>query len=160
MACCLLHHDFQPGPRLDALQDPELSAGAVVSFVGRVRGHEPGQTIDGLYLEHYPGMTETALQALETEARTRWPLLAVDIAHRVGWVGAGQTIVFVGVASPHRQAAFEAASYLMDQLKTRVPFWKRERRQGVDHWLDARDSDLDQAARWQTTAPDAGTETA
>ncbi len=116
---------IRPGHRLDAFQ-PSHSAGAVVSFTGLVRDASHGQAVSSLYLEHYPGMTERMLAELEGSARAQWPLHAVDIVHRVGDLACGDVIVFVAVASAHRQVAFEAASYLMDQLKSQVPLWKRE----------------------------------
>lgn len=125
MATYITNEAITAGQRLDALA-PSHAAGAVVSFTGYVRDHNLGEAVSTLYLEHYPGMTERALAALEIDAYARWPLLAVDIIHRVGELTLGDVIVFVAVASAHRQAAFEAASYLMDQLKTHIPLWKRE----------------------------------
>ena len=101
-----------------------------------------------LFLEHYPGMTERALAAIEAEARARWPLQDVLIVHRHGLLQASEPIVFVGVGSAHRQAAFEACAYLMDQLKTRAPFWKKEMGEQGGQWVDARASDAAAAQRW------------
>ena len=123
-----------PQARLSAL-GPDV--GAIVSFTGQVR--------DGpLLLEHYPGMAEREMAALLESARQRWPLLGAIIVHRHGALAVGDPIVLVLTASSHRQAAFEAASYLMDWLKTRAPFWKKE----ADGWVAARDSDEEAAARW------------
>ena len=130
--------------RLAARQD----TGAIVSFVGKVRDFNQGEHVKGLALEHYPGMTERALAAIEAEARARWPLQDVLIVHRHGLLQASEPIVFVGVGSAHRQAAFEACAYLMDQLKTRAPFWKLEERPDGRDWVAAKESDDDAAARW------------
>jgi len=138
--------DFDPGAELEALaaNDPEI--GAVVSFTGLVRGSGGVETMT---LEHYPGMTEKALAELEVEARERWPLQAALIIHRVGPLPVGARIVFVATASRHRAAAFEAAEFLMDFLKTRAPFWKKEvAADGTASWVDARESDDAATARW------------
>jgi molybdopterin synthase catalytic subunit len=113
--------------------------GAVVSFTGQVRD-EP------LELEHYPGMAEREMDAVLTEARARWPLLGATIVHRFGQLEVGAPIVLVLAASSHRQAAFEAAAFLMDWLKTRAPFWKK----ASGGWVDAKGSDSAAAARWGT----------
>ncbi|MBI2381090.1 MAG: molybdopterin synthase catalytic subunit MoaE [Gammaproteobacteria bacterium] len=126
----------------------ERSSGAVVSFVGRVRDHNDGQAVQGMCLEHYPGMTEKALAEIVAEAEVRWPLGRVAVVHRVGELPLGEAIVFVGVASAHRQAAFEACAYIMDYLKTRAPFWKKERTAEGSRWVDARESDEAAALRW------------
>lgn len=105
--------------------------------------------IEGLELEHYPGMTERALAGIVAEARRRWPLRGVRVIHRYGPLAPGDRIVLVLTASHHRQAAFEAASFLMDYLKTRAPFWKKETGAGgKPRWVEARDSDADAAGRW------------
>jgi molybdopterin synthase catalytic subunit len=128
MATSITHEVIAAGQRLDAFQ-PGHRAGAIVSFTGCVRDISHGQFVSSLFLEHYSGMTERMLDELEAKAKDQWPLLAVDIVHRVGELACGEVIVFVAVASAHRQAAFEAASYLMDQLKSQVPLWKRETQQ-------------------------------
>lgn len=124
---------------------PEV--GATVTFTGQVRvtshaGAQSGRTVTAIDLEHYPGMTERMLQALLEEARVRWALQAGEILHRIGHVPAGETIVRVSVACAHRREAFEAAAWLMDALKSRVPFWKREWVDGQPHWVEAKASDL------------------
>lgn len=140
--------DFEVGAETRRLYS--AGAGAVVTFVGLVR-ELADQPISAMELEHYPGMTEKALAAIEVEARGRWPLQAVTIIHRVGRLATGDQIVFVGVASAHRQAAFEAAAFLMDYLKTRAPFWKKELgADGQGQWVDARESDEDALRRWQS----------
>jgi len=147
MAVRVQEADFDIGAELDALVAGDTDIGAVVSFTGLVRG--TGGTRE-MTLEHYPGMTEKALEAIEAEARGRWPLQAALIVHRIGPLPPGARIVLVATASRHRGAAFEAAEFLMDYLKTRAPFWKKEvAADGTAHWVDARESDGAAAARWQ-----------
>lgn len=135
---------FDPGLELTRLE--ALGSGAVASFTGLVRG-EGGLT--ELTLEHYPGMTEAALQALADAANARWALDGVTIIHRVGAMKSGERIVFVGTASPHRAAALEACSFLIDRLKTDAPFWKQEHfADGRTIWVEPRASDDVAAARW------------
>lgn len=122
--------------------------GAVVTFTGKVRNHNLGDNVSALMLEHYPGMTEKALSEIVSEARERWPLQRISLIHRVGAMYPGDEIVFVGVTSAHRSMAFEAAEFIMDYLKTRAPFWKREATEQGDRWVDARDSDHQAAKRW------------
>ncbi|WP_407321279.1 molybdopterin synthase catalytic subunit MoaE [Dickeya ananatis] len=122
--------------------------GAVVTFTGKVRNHNLGDNVSELTLEHYPGMTEKALAEIVEAARERWPIQRVSLIHRVGALFPGDEIVFVGVSGAHRQAAFDAAQFIMDYLKTRAPFWKREATQDGDRWVDARDSDRQAAERW------------
>lgn len=127
----------------------DLEIGAIVSFTGVVRGTAKGKAIVGMGLEHYPGMTETELGRIVGEAEARWPLNAVTIVHRIGQLAPGDLIVLVAVASSHRQAAFEAGAYIMDFLKTRAPFWKRETfSDGSGGWVDARETDQVAAQRW------------
>ena len=140
---------FDPGAQLNALHAANLGIGAVVGFVGYVRDFNAGQEVQGMFLEHYPGMTEKALANIETEARQRWPLLNVDILHRVGNLQPGEPIVFVGTCSAHRQAAFEACDFIMDYLKTRAPFWKKETGSADAGWVEGRDSDQQAARRWE-----------
>ena len=139
---------FDPGAELNALHAAQLGIGAVVGFVGYVRDYNDGQDVAGMYLEHYPGMTEKALARIVAEAEARWPLLRVEVLHRVGALTPGEPIVFVGTASAHRQAAFAACDFIMDYLKTRAPFWKREDTADGARWVDGRDSDQQAAARW------------
>ena len=122
--------------------------GAVVTFTGKVRNHNLGNDVAALTLEHYPGMTEKALQEIVDAARERWPLQRVTVIHRVGELFPGDEIVLVGVTSAHRGSAFSAAEFIMDYLKTRAPFWKREATEQGDRWVDARDSDHQAARRW------------
>jgi molybdopterin synthase catalytic subunit len=120
----------------------------VVGFVGYVRDYNDGQEVAGMTLEHYPGMTEKALAGIVEQAGQRWPLIGVEIVHRVGHLQPGEPIVFVGTASSHRQAAFDACNFIMDYLKTRAPFWKREDTPEGARWVDGRDSDQTAARRW------------
>lgn len=122
--------------------------GAVVTFIGKVRNHNLASDVSALTLEHYPGMTEKALAEIVEQARERWALPRVCVIHRVGSLYPGDEIVFVGVSAAHRQAAFDAAQFIMDYLKTRAPFWKREATPEGDRWVDARDSDHAAAQRW------------
>ncbi|AZE12180.1 Molybdopterin synthase catalytic subunit MoaE [Pseudomonas chlororaphis subsp. aureofaciens] len=134
-----LHHEVHGG-------DPSI--GAVVTFVGYVRDLNLGEQVGSLFLEHYPGMTERALQRIVDEANERWPLQRVRVVHRVGVLQVAEPIVFVGVASAHRQAAFAACAFLMDYLKTRAPFWKREQTSSGERWVEGRESDQLAASRW------------
>ncbi len=124
--------------------------GAVVTFTGKVRNHNLGDRVSALTLEHYPAMTEKALADIVLEARRRWPLQRVTVIHRVGELRAGEQIVLVGVSGAHRGAAFGAAEFIMDYLKTRAPFWKRETTPEGSRWVDARASDHRAAERWRT----------
>lgn len=126
--------------------------GATITFTGQVRVASERGDVEAIDLEHYPGMSERVLQAMLDEAAKRWGLQAGEIAHRIGYIRAGETIVRVSVASAHRSAAFEAAAWLMDALKTRAPFWKREWVNGHPEWVAEKASDAEAAARW--TAPD------
>jgi len=128
-------------------EDPGV--GAVATFVGYVRDINQGEKVSSLFLEHYPGMTERSLQRIVDQANERWPLQRVNIVHRVGLLNVGDPIVFVGVASEHRQAAFDACAFLMDYLKTRAPFWKREETGSGDRWVCGRESDQLAARRWE-----------
>ena len=141
--------DFDTGHEIAALTHGRTDIGAIVTFTGTVRGEAKGRAIRSMTLEHYPGMTETELQRIETEATTRWPLQASLIIHRYGELKPGDNIVLVIAASPHRHAAFEAASFLMDYLKSRAPFWKKETGlDGTGTWVDARDADAAALEKW------------
>jgi molybdopterin synthase catalytic subunit len=122
--------------------------GAVVTFTGICRGDENGQPIAALTLEHYPGMAEQEIVRHVEDAQTRWPLLGVTVIHRHGRLTPGEDIVLVIATSSHRQAAFAAAEFLMDYLKTRAPFWKQVEQAGHKSWVEARDADDAAAARW------------
>jgi molybdopterin synthase catalytic subunit len=138
--------DFDLGAEVRALREGRSDIGALVTFSGLVRDLDGG--LEGMELEHYTGMTEKALTGIGEEAAARWPLQAVLVIHRYGLLQAGDQIMMVATASKHRQAAFEAAEFLMDYLKSRAPFWKKETVQGTGSWVDARDTDEDALARW------------
>lgn len=135
-------------PEQYQLISQENSDGAVVTFVGKVRDFNDGSAVTDLTLEHYPGMTETVLNQIEAEARERWPLNHVTIIHRVGRMALGEQIVFIGVTSAHRKAAFAACEFLIDFLKTKAPFWKLEAGEEGASWVEARDSDEQAANVW------------
>ena len=141
--------DFDVGAEIRALTEANRKIGAVVSFVGLVRDMAGDQAVDTMTLEHYPGMTEKMLGKIEAEAAERWNLDASLIIHRYGPLAAGDQIVLTVTASAHRQDAFEANEFLMDWLKTKAPFWKREAGPDGDQWVEARDSDDEAAARWE-----------
>ena len=145
---------FDMGQELNAFTAANPAAGAIVSFLGQVRGQEHdaegGRTIHSLTLEHYPGMTEKELARLEAEARERWPVDDVLIVHRHGKMDPSEPIVAVFTASAHRAAAFEAAEFLMDFLKTQAPFWKLEDTGEGSSWVDARAEDDARRDRWES----------
>jgi molybdopterin synthase catalytic subunit len=139
--------DFDPGQEIAALGQPLGEVGGIASFIGLVRS-DGGLT--AMTLDHYPGFAEREIAAHVAKARNRWPLLAVRIVHRVGRLTPGERIVFCGAASSHRQAAFEAAEFLMDYLKTHAPFWKLEEREGgASTWVEARAEDGERLKRWR-----------
>jgi molybdopterin synthase catalytic subunit len=141
--------DFDAGRELESLTAGRTDVGAVASFVGLVRGANDGHPIRGMTLEHYPGMTEKALADICAQAMARWELLDTLVIHRVGALAPGDRIVLVGVSSAHRGAAFEACEFIMDYLKTRAPFWKREDTPAGARWVEARESDEGAARRWK-----------
>ena len=141
--------DFDPGAEIAKLHTGSSDIGAVVSFVGLVRGESHGERLTSMTLEHFPEMTERELRRIADEARARWTLNDVIIVHRIGELKPGERIVLVVTAAAHRHAAFEAAEFLMDYLKARAPFWKRELRASGEHWVEARGSDNEAAARWK-----------
>jgi molybdopterin synthase catalytic subunit len=138
--------DFDVAKEIAALKKARADVGAIVTFTGCVRGDEG---IVSMTLEHYPAMTEREIAKHVTEAEARWPLQGVTVLHRVGTLKPGDNIVLVVTASAHRRAAFEAAEFLMDYLKTQAPFWKQEERAGARHWVEAKASDDDAAKRWR-----------
>lgn len=141
--------DFDLGAELAALRAGDARVGALVSFVGLVRDINEGAGISEMTLEHYPGMTERALEEIVVEARGRWAIYDALVIHRVGPLLPCDQIVLVAVTSAHRGEAFAACEFIMDYLKTRAPFWKREVTPDGAHWVDARESDDSAAARWQ-----------
>jgi molybdopterin synthase catalytic subunit len=143
--------DFDAGAEIKRLTANRTDVGAVVTFTGLVRGEAKGQPITSMTLEHYPGMTEQELARVEVEANERWPLQASLVVHRYGELKPGDNIVLVVTASAHRQAAFDAANFLMDYLKSRAPFWKKETVAGGEgQWVDARDSDTAALDKWRS----------
>lgn len=141
--------DFDPGDEIAALHADRPSVGAVASFVGLVRDNNEGDSVSTLTLEHYPAMTEKSLREIVGQAMDRWKLLDVSVIHRVGRLKPLDRIVFVGVASMHRGEAFAACEFIMDFLKTRAPFWKKEGTPDNERWVEARASDDDAAERWK-----------
>ena len=141
--------DFDLGAELAALRANDPRVGALASFLGLVRDINDGSSVSEMTLEHYPGMTEKALEAIVAEAKERWDLYDVLVIHRVGPLKPCDQIVLVGVTSAHRGEAFAACEFVMDYLKTRAPFWKREATPEGAHWVDARETDDSAAARWQ-----------
>ena len=149
MAVRVQEADFDVGAELAALRAQDARVGALASFLGLVRDINDGARVAGMTLEHYPGMTEKALEAIVTEAKGRWDIYEALVIHRVGPLKPCDQIVLVAVSSAHRGEAFAACEFIMDYLKTRAPFWKKET--GVDgsgEWVDARDSDLAALERW------------
>ena len=146
MAVRVQTEDFDVGAESRALQAETV--GGIALFVGTVRGLSSDDGVTALVLEHFPGMTESELDRIEAEARARWPLEEVTIIHRVGRLLPADQIVLVATASAHRQAAFDAAQFIMDFLKTDAPFWKAEERGNDRHWVEARDSDNAARGRW------------
>jgi molybdopterin synthase catalytic subunit len=140
--------DFDIAREIAALTKGRTDVGAVVSFSGLCRGSENGQPIAALTLEHYPEMAEAEIKRHTDEAMSRWPLSGLTVIHRVGRITPGENIVLVLAASAHRQAAFEAAEFLMDYLKASAPFWKREESAAGANWIEAHDHDDAAAARW------------
>jgi molybdopterin synthase catalytic subunit len=143
---------FDAAAESERLTRARSDIGALVSFVGICRGDENGQPIDALTLEHYPGMAEAEIESHVAVARERWPLAGVTVIHRTGRITPGENIVLVMTASAHRDAAFAAAEFLMDYLKTRAPFWKQVELAGGKLWVEAKSSDAASAKRWSRAA--------
>ena len=140
---------FDVGQELARLTAGNTGIGGVASFTGLVREFAGGRRLTSMTLEHYPGMTEKALQEIVDQACERWEVIACQVIHRVGELQAGEQIVYVGVAGTHRGEAFAAAEFIMDYLKTQAPFWKKEQTPQGARWVDARVSDDQALARWQ-----------
>lgn len=149
MSVSVQEADFDVGAEIAALSAGRLKVGAVASFVGLVRDLSDGAHVAAMTLEHYPGMTEASLEDIVAQAQARWQLDGVRVIHRFGRLEPGDQIVFVGVAGAHRGEAFAACEFIMDYLKTRAPFWKKEETPQGARWVDARDSDDSAAARWE-----------
>jgi molybdopterin synthase catalytic subunit len=144
--------DFDAGAEIARLRADDARVGAVASFIGLVRDINDGEHVAGMTLEHYPGMTERSIEAIIAEARRRWHVLDALVVHRVGELKPTEQIVLVAVSSGHRGDAFAACEFLMDYLKTRAPFWKKERIHGGSRWVEARASDDEAAARWSSSS--------
>jgi molybdopterin synthase catalytic subunit len=140
--------DFDIAQEIAALTESRTDIGAVVSFSGICRGSEKGEPIAALTLEHYPGMAEAEIKRHADDAMSRWPLTGLTVVHRVGRITPGENIVLVLAASAHRQAAFQAAEFMMDYLKASAPFWKSEESPAGTSWIEAHDRDDAAAARW------------
>lgn len=144
--------DFDISAEMARLTATDTGVGGVALFVGKVRDHANGEALTELILEHYPGMTEAELERIEAEAQRRFQLSGSLVVHRVGALKPGDNIVLVIACAAHRQNAFAAAEFLMDYLKTRAPFWKKEvLASGETRWVDARESDDMAAAAWDST---------
>lgn len=140
--------DFDIGSEIATMRRGNPKVGAVASFIGVVRDLNEGDHVAEMTLEHYPGMTEKALEKIVAEARSRWDIYDALVVHRIGTLKPGDQIVLVVVTGAHRGEAFEACEFLMDYLKTRAPFWKKERTADGARWVEARDSDDTAADRW------------
>ncbi|CCU73909.1 molybdopterin synthase catalytic subunit MoaE [Thalassolituus oleivorans] len=141
-------NDFNIADEYQALCGQNTEAGAIVFFSGLVRDRNEGSDVTGLFLEHYPGMTERSLEDIVKQARLRWPILQVRLIHRIGQLDINDQIVFVGVSSAHREAAFDACRFIMDFLKTEAPFWKKETRTDGHHWIESQTKDQEAKTRW------------
>lgn len=140
--------DFDAGFEISQLRNARKDTGAVVSFIGQVRDLNDGDTVSLLTLEHYPGMTEKALEAIVSQAQSRWDIFDTVVIHRVGTLQPTDQIVLVAVSSAHRGAAFKACEFIMDYLKTEAPFWKKEVTNQGERWVDAKSTDDDARERW------------
>jgi len=147
--------DFDAAAEAAALRNGRTDIGAIVTFTGVCRGTEAGEPIAAITLEHYPEMAQAEISRHVAEAERRWPLMGVSVVHRYGRIEPGDNIVLVVTAAAHRQDAFAAAEFLMDYLKTRAPFWKREERPSGSAWVEARETDDRAAARWTRRKPEA-----
>lgn len=145
--------DFDVGSELAALRGADARVGAIASFVGLARDVNDGRQVLEVTLEHYPGMTERALEAIVEQARARWDIIDALIVHRIGTIAPTEQIVLVAVASMHRSEAFEACRFLIDYLKTDAPFWKKEHTPEGSRWVEARASDERARAGWQGAQP-------
>jgi len=145
------HEDFDAGREIARLRAGNPRIGAIASFIGAVRDVNEGDSVDELTLDHYPGMTEKALAKIVAEARGRWNVIDTLVIHRIGTLKPTDQIVLVVVTSAHRGEAFAACEFLIDYLKTRAPFWKKESTPEGERWVEARASDAAAAARWTQT---------
>lgn len=141
--------DFSVEHEVNLLRSQSKRVGAIATFSGLVRDINEGDSINTLFLEHYPGMTEKSLDDIAEQAFKRWQLIGVRIIHRVGLLKPMDNIVFVGVSSEHRGDAFAACEFIMDYLKTNAPFWKKEQTPEGERWVDAKESDEDEKEKWK-----------
>ncbi|MEX2475344.1 molybdenum cofactor biosynthesis protein MoaE [Marinobacter sp.] len=141
--------DFDAAGEYQALRDSGAGTGAIATFSGLVRDSGDLHGVTGLFLEHYPGMTEQVITGLIAQASARWDVRKARVVHRVGELALGDQIVFVGVCSAHRGDAFAACSFIMDALKTSAPFWKKELSGSSGHWVEQKDSDLARHKEWE-----------
>ena len=141
---------FDVAAVIDDLRAGNPAVGAIASFIGLVRDLNDGAAVASMTLEHYPGMTEKALEAIVGEAAERWDLIGASVVHRIGELRPTDAIVLVAVASAHRDAAFQACAFIMDFLKTRAPFWKKEQNSQGARWVESRTSDTRATERWKT----------
>ncbi|KEF30221.1 Molybdenum cofactor biosynthesis protein MoaE [Marinobacter nitratireducens] len=141
--------DFDVASEYTALRDSGAGTGAIATFTGLVRDSGDMEGVTGLYLEHYPGMTEQVIAGLIEDASKRWDVRAARVIHRVGRLALCDQIVFVGVCSAHRGDAFAACEFIMDALKTSAPFWKKELTDDGEHWVEQKSSDLDKTRTWE-----------
>lgn len=140
--------DFDFAHEYQKLRNSNNSDGALVTFVGLVRDTNLQQSVSGLFLEHYPAMTDKVLSNIVEQAKAKWQLGSVSVIHRVGQLHVSDQIVFVGVTSQHRQSAYHANEFIMDFLKTQAPFWKKETTEQGDKWIDAKTSDIEKLEDW------------
>ncbi len=139
---------FEPSREVDLLRGEGPAIGAVVTFIGSMRDLNQGDRVERMFLEHYPGMTENALEQIVKQAFERWKLQGCRVVHRVGELQPTDPIVLVAVASAHRKEAFRACEFIIDYLKTQAPFWKKETTENGARWVDARDSDDEASRQW------------
>ncbi len=140
--------DFDLALEYQALRHNNQSDGAIVTFVGLVRDFSQGNEVKSLFLEHYPGMTQKCLEQIVSQARTKWSLGRIRVIHRFGELALAEQIVMVGVSASHRKSAFEASEFIMDYLKTQAPFWKKEVTRSGEIWVEAKQSDRNEADKW------------
>ena len=155
MSISIQEKDFDIAAELAALRGSSSKIGALVSFVGLVRDFSKDAQIENIFLEHYPGMTEKALDKIIQEATVRWNLLGTRVIHRIGSLLPNDQIVLVATAALHRGEAFAACEFIIDYLKTAAPFWKREQTGQGAQWLETRDSDVQRMKHWHTTGESA-----
>lgn len=149
MAVRIQHEDFDAGAEIARLRADDPRIGAVASFVGVARDRNDGAAVSTLVLEHYPGMTEKAIEAIVEQAKGRWQVAEILVIHRIGMLKPLDQIVLVAVTSGHRGDAFAACEFVMDYLKTEAPFWKKESTPAGERWVDARESDEAARSRWE-----------